>query len=91
MPGQRRISGHEALLFLADVREHLTIIALDEHEYFRLMELSGEAGIAGGAIYDSILGHCALKAGAEVVYTWNTKDFLRLPESIAGRVKSPEL
>ena len=47
-------------------------------------------GILGGGIYDSILGHCALKAGAETLYTWNTKDFLRLPAAIASRVKAPD-
>jgi hypothetical protein len=43
-----------------------------------------------GAIYVAILGHCALKAGAETIYTWNTKDFQRLPAAIAGRVKTPD-
>jgi hypothetical protein len=37
-----------------------------------------------------IQGHCALKAKAEVIYTWNPKDFLRLSAAIASRVKSPE-
>ena len=41
----------------------------------------------GGAI----LGHCALKSKAEVIYTWNVKDFLRLSPAISGRVKSPGL
>ena len=48
-------------------------------------------GLASGAIYDAILGHCALKAEAKTIYTWNTKDFLRLPSAITSRVKSPEL
>ncbi len=54
-----------------------------------MAEASAVAGLAGGAIYDAILGHCALKAKAEVIYTWNTKDFLRLSPAIAGRVKNP--
>ena len=91
MPGRRRISGNEALLFLGDIRERLTIIAPDEHEYFKLAESVAVAGLSGGAIYDAILGHCALKARAEVIYTWNTRDFLRLPPAIAGRVKTPDL
>jgi len=33
--------------------------------------------------------HCALEAGAETIYSWNTKDFLRLPATIAGHVKTP--
>ena len=90
MPGKRRVSGDEALLFLGDIRERLTLVALDEQEYFRTAQASAAAGLASGAIYDAILGHCALKAKAAVIYTWNTKDFLRLSPAIAGRVKSPE-
>ena len=89
MPSRRRVSGDEALLFLGDIRERLTVVALDEQEYFQMAEASATANLAGGAIYDAILGHCALKAKAEVIYTWNTKDFLLLPPAIAGRVKNP--
>jgi predicted nucleic acid-binding protein len=90
MPGRRRVSGHEALLFLGDIRERLTLVTLDEHEYFQTAEACAAASLAGGAIYDAILGHCALKARAEVIYTWNIKEFLRLPPAIAGRVKKPD-
>ena len=90
MPGQRRVSGNEALLFLGDIRDRLTLVALEEQEYFQVAEGAAAAGLASGAIYDAILGHCALKARAEVIYTWNTKDFLRLPPAIAGRVKNPD-
>lgn len=89
MPGKRRVSGDEALLFLGDIRERLTIVALDAQEYFRTMEVSASSGLAGGAIYDAILGQCALKAKAEAIYTWNAKDFLRLSPDVASRVKSP--
>jgi len=85
----RRASGDQALLFIGNIRERLSVVGLDEQEYFQMLEASAAAGLAGGAIYDAILGHCALKAGAETIYTWNTKDFLRLPATIAGRVKMP--
>ena len=91
MPGKRRVSGDEALLFLGDIRERLTLIALDGQEYFQMVEASAANGLASGAIYDAILGHCALKASAEVIYTWNPRDFLRLSPAIASRVKSPDL
>jgi hypothetical protein len=55
-----------------------------------MLEASAAAGVSGGAIYDALLGHCALKADADTIYTWNTKDFLRLPEPIASRVKRPD-
>ena len=76
MPGRRRASGDEALLFLDDIRQHLTLIALNQHEYFQIAEAAAAGHLAGGAIYDAILGHCALKANAEAIYTWNTRDFL---------------
>jgi predicted nucleic acid-binding protein len=89
MPGKRRVSGDEAVLFLGDIRERLTLVALTEREYFQIAETAAAAGLAGGVIYDAILGHCALKAKAEAIYTWNTKDFLRLSPAIASRVKNP--
>jgi predicted nucleic acid-binding protein len=89
MPGNRRVSGDEALLFLGDIRERLTLVALDEQEYFRVVESAASAGLASGAIYDAILGHCALKSRAEVIYTWKSRDFLRLAPAIAGRVRNP--
>jgi predicted nucleic acid-binding protein len=54
-----------------------------------VLEASSTLGIAGGAIYDAVLAHCALKAKARAIYTWNTKDFVRLGPEIAGRVKAP--
>lgn len=90
MPGARRVDGDTALLFLANIREHLTLVALDEQEYARAIEQAARMQLAGGAIYDALLGFCALKAGAETIYTWNTRDFLRLPPEIAGRVALPE-
>lgn len=86
----RRASGDQALLFIGNIRERCTLVGLDALEYLQMLEASAAAGLAGGAIYDSILGHCATKAGAEIIYTWNTKDFLRLPRAIAGRVKTPD-
>lgn len=67
----------------------LTLVAPTGDEYLQLTEASAAAGLAGGAIYDALLAECALKADAEVIYTWNTNDFRRLRPSIAGRVQLP--
>ena len=90
MPGRRGVGADAALLFLRNIREHLALVWLDEREYFQMIEEIAAAKLAGGAIYDALLGYCALKAEAETLYTWNTKDFLRLPPAIAGRVKQPD-
>ena len=86
----RRASGDQALLFISNIRERFTLVGLDEQEYFQALETSAACGLVGGAIYDALLGQCALKAAAETLYTWNTKDFLRLPAAIAARVKTPD-
>ena len=85
-----RTTGDHALLFIGNIRERLTLVGLDEQEYIAMLEAAATAGLSGGAIYDAILSHCALKAGAATIYTWNTKDFLRLPAAIASRVKTPD-
>jgi predicted nucleic acid-binding protein len=87
--GGHRISGDQAMLFLGDVRERLTLVSLSDQEYFKAVAASSTLGIAGGAIYDALLGHCALKSKAQTIYTWNMKDFLRLGEAVADRVKAP--
>jgi predicted nucleic acid-binding protein len=89
MPGKDRASGDEALLFLGNVRDRLMIVSLDAKEYIAALEAAAAVGVTGGGIYDAILGHCALKARAESIYTWNVRHFARLGEAIATRVKTP--
>jgi predicted nucleic acid-binding protein len=89
MPGKDRASPDEALLFLRDVRERLGVVTLDEIEYFKVLEDTATAGIVGGTAYDAIIAHCALKANAQSIYTWNVKHFNRLGETIAARVRQP--
>lgn len=90
MPGKNRASPDEALLFLRDVRERLTTIALDEDEYFSVLEDAVSAGIAGGTSYDAVIAQCALKAKAQTIYTWNTRHFGLLGARAASRVREPE-
>lgn len=89
MPGKDRVSPDEALLFLRDVRDRLTMVTLDEIEYFRVLEDSAAAAISGGTTYDAIVAHCALKADAQTIYTWNVKHFKRFGEKVAARVRQP--
>jgi predicted nucleic acid-binding protein len=88
MPG-KRIGGAEALLFLAQIRERMTIVGLDPDEYVAGIEDAAAQGIMGGGIYDALLARCALKAKAQTIYTWNVKHFQRLGPDIAARVKTP--
>ena len=89
MPGKDRASPDETMLFLANVRERCSIVTLTGEEYTKAIQASAAAGVTGGGIYDGLLGHCALKAGAEVIYTWNLKHFKRLGIEIAKLVATP--
>lgn len=89
MPGKDRASPDEALLFLRGVYERLTIVALDEAEHITLLDDAAAANIVGGTCYDALIAQCALKAGAETIYTWNVKYFKHLGADVASRVRVP--
>jgi predicted nucleic acid-binding protein len=89
MPGKDRASPDEALLFLHDIRKHLSLVALDEIEYFTVLENSAAISIAGGTVYDAIIARCAQKADVQWIYTWNIKHFGRLGDSVAARLRQP--
>lgn len=89
MPGRNRASPGEALLFLRDVRDRLKLVTLDDAQYVFALEAAAAAGISGGALYDALIGHCALKAKAQAIYTWNARHFQLLGSDIAALAKEP--
>jgi predicted nucleic acid-binding protein len=89
LPGRHRLSGEQVLLFLENIRERITIVRLDDKEYYAVLRLAAEEGIAGGAVYDLVLASCALKARAEIIYTWNVRHFRRFGSEIARRIRTP--
>ena len=90
MPGKYRVSAERARLFITSLREKLQAIALTEVEYFDMLDHYAATGIVGGSIYDAVLARCAVKAGAEVLLTWNQRDFMRLGAEISRLVKTPQ-
>src|SRR5438309_2834791 len=52
MPAPRRVSGDQALVFLGNIRDQMSLVALDEHDYVQVTEAAASAGLAGGAIDD---------------------------------------
>ena len=89
MPGKRRISGGQAMLFIGNIRDRLSIIALNADEYADALRASATLGIVGGEIYDAMLAHCALKAKAETIYTWNIRHYSQCGPEVVGRLRTP--
>lgn len=89
MPGKHRISGEQAMLFIGSIRERLSIIAPDGDEYAAALEASAARGIVGGRIYDAMLAHCAIKAKAEAIYSWNGRHYGQCGLEVTRRLRTP--
>lgn len=89
LPLRPRITGPAGISIVKQIRERLTLISLREDEYLAGLELASAETIVGAATYDALIAQCALKAGAEVLLTWNVRDFRRFGASVAALVKTP--
>ena len=89
MPGKHRISAEQAMLFIACIRERLSLVALTGSEYAEALETFAGLGIVGGGIYDALLAQCALKAKAETLYTWNSRHYALCGQEIVAILRAP--
>jgi predicted nucleic acid-binding protein len=89
LPVRPRITGPEGISIVKQIRERLTLITLSEQEYVSALDRASSGTIVGAVAYDALIAHCALKAGAEVLLTWNVRDFTRLGSAVAQIVKTP--
>jgi len=65
LPLRPRITGPEGIGIVRQIRERLTLISLSEQEYLSALELASSGTIVGAAVYDALIAHCAVKAGAD--------------------------
>lgn len=89
LPGVFRASPEQAILFLNDIEEHLTIVSLDSAEYLTTIRQASANGILGATIYDALLAACAIKAKAETIYTDNERHFRMVGPDVASRMRKP--
>jgi len=89
LPGRLRVRPEHALLFIDSVIERLEIVSLDPGEYVTALTTFSRLGITGGTTYDALIASCALKAEAEVLYTWNTRHWQQLGPAVSARVRTP--
>lgn len=89
MPGKHRISAEQAMLFIGSIRERLSIVALSGDEYADALQAAAALGIVGGGIYDALLAQCAIKAGAETIYSWNARQYGLCGPEVTRRLRTP--
>lgn len=73
---------------LKQICDRVTLVSLTPEEYLSAIE-SVSTTIVGGAAYDALIARCAVKAEAEVLFTWNVRDFTRFGPEVARLVKTP--
>jgi predicted nucleic acid-binding protein len=89
LPGKHRASGQQAVTFLEMIQERFSFVALDVADYLATIRELAALGIVGGTTYDALVAACALKAKADVLYTWNIGHFLLLGDELARKVRKP--
>jgi len=89
LPGKHRVLPDHAMLFVGELRARLALVALDGDEYCDVLEHASADAIAGGAIYDALVVQCAVKAQAEIIYTWNAKHFEIIARGAGKRIRVP--
>jgi predicted nucleic acid-binding protein len=89
MPGRHRISSEQAMLFIDSIRERLSAVALDGEECADALKAAAALGIVGGGIYDAMIAHCALKAKADVIYSWNRRHYSLCGAAVTELLRTP--
>lgn len=46
-------------------------------------------GIVVGVVYDALLAHCAIKAKADELFTWNARHCALCGPEVLGRLRAP--
>ena len=88
-PGKQRLSAEYAALLVQEIEHRFTLVWLDGDEYSAAIRRIATMEIVGGAVYDGLIAACALKAGADHLYTWNARHFNLLGADIQKLVTIP--
>jgi len=89
LPVKPLIPPEQALLFVEEVRDRLTLVSLNGDEYFTAIERTAGRGFSGGRVYDALLLACATKVEARIIYTWNLKHYQALAPEMSARIQLP--
>jgi predicted nucleic acid-binding protein len=52
-------------------------------------QFSPSPKLSSEGAYDALIARCAIKAQADVLLTWNVRDFARFGDNVARLVKTP--
>jgi predicted nucleic acid-binding protein len=89
LPVKPMLPPQQVILFVQEVRDRMTLVSLDEREYFDTIQRTATAGFTSGRVYDALLLRCAAKVKAQTIYTWNLKHFKAIAPEQAAQIRTP--
>jgi len=89
LPVQPRIPPAVAQQLINNILGRFKVVFLSDEDYIAVINHLSDLGIVGGATYDALILHAAVKANADRVVTLNEKDFLRVHPALADKIVSP--
>ena len=89
LPVKPAIPPEQVMLFVEEIRKRLTVVALEEEEYFEAIGNAAQRGFTSGRVYDVLLLRCAAKAKAQTIFTWNLKHFRTIAPELGDRMRAP--
>lgn len=61
LPVQPMIPTEQVLLFVEEIQTRLTLVSLEEIEFFETVQKAAQQGLTSAKIYDALLLRCAAK------------------------------
>ncbi len=89
LPVQPRIPPTVAQQLINNILGRFKVVFLSDEDYIAVINHLSDLGIVGGATYDALILHAAVKANADRIVTLNEKDFLRVHPALADKIVSP--
>jgi predicted nucleic acid-binding protein len=89
LTGRVRIPPAQALQLMRLNLHGVEVVALEPTDYENALRRVSSLGLSGGVIFDALVAECALKIGAESLFTFNTQHFLRLGADVVQIAREP--
>jgi predicted nucleic acid-binding protein len=91
LPVRPRIHPVEAARIVTEnILPHFETVPISKKDYLQALDLVMSGGWPGAKIYDALLLCCAEKCGAQLIYTFNLRDFQQLaPANLQDRICAP--
>ena len=82
LPPPYRLRPQDAFAILEGSWGRMEVVAMAGAETWPFLRALPASAVAGGSSYDALVAACARKAKADVLLTWNVRDFERVAEGL---------